>query len=166
MITSAGAAALVYGSLHGQSHAHRLRQGRCGAGRVVCYYVVNTGAMVTIMATLGTPWRRTVVGGIGGKLLVICGGVAIAIPTALLLAHEPEYLPLAVLPLFILRVVGAGHFYALHDRARLRGLFEATLDVNRAKGIDERGRPSCTPPACCCARPRRPSATARRRATA
>jgi diguanylate cyclase (GGDEF)-like protein/PAS domain S-box-containing protein len=137
VVASAGAAALVFGLLHGQSTTIGYAKVGAALAGVVCYYILNTAAMVTIMATLGTPWWRTVVGGIGGKLLVICGSVAIAVPTALLLAHEPKYLPLAVLPLVILRVVGAGHFYALHDRARLRGLFEATLDVNRAKNLDE-----------------------------
>ena len=137
VVTSAGVATLVFALLHGQSTPIGYAKVGAALAGVVCYYIVNTGAMVTILWTLGTPWRRTVVGGIGGKLLVICGSVAIAIPTALLLAHDPKYLPLAVLPLVILRVVGAGHFYALHDRARLRGLFEATLDVNRAKNIDE-----------------------------
>ena len=37
----------------------------------------------------------------------------------------------------MLRLVGAGTFYARHDRARLHGLFEATLDVNRSMGTDE-----------------------------
>ena len=137
VVASAAVATLVFALLHGQSTSIGYAKVGAAVAGVVCYYVVNTGAMVTIMATLGTPWRRTVVDGIGGKLLVICGSVAIAIPTALLLAREPKYLPLAVLPLVILRIVGAGHFYALHDRARLRGLFEATLDVNRAKNIDE-----------------------------
>ncbi len=41
------------------------------------------------------------------------------------------------MPAVILRFVGAGHFYARHDRARLLGLFEATLDVNRSMGIEE-----------------------------
>ena len=93
--------------------------------------------MVSIMLTLGTPWRRTIFGGLKGKLLVPAGGVSIAIPIGLLLSHDPRYLPLAVLPLLILRYLGTGHFYARHDRSRLRGLFEATLDVNRSMGIDE-----------------------------
>ena len=42
-----------------------------------------------------------------------------------------------MLPAIILRLVGAGTFYARHDRARLHGLFEATLDVNRSMGTDD-----------------------------
>jgi diguanylate cyclase (GGDEF)-like protein/PAS domain S-box-containing protein len=35
------------------------------------------------------------------------------------------------------RTLGAGQVYALHDRALLRDLFEATLDVNRSMGTEE-----------------------------
>jgi diguanylate cyclase (GGDEF)-like protein/PAS domain S-box-containing protein len=72
-----------------------------------------------------------------GKLLVAAGSIDIAVLTALLLAHQLEFLPLAVLPLLILRYLGEGHFYARSDRIRLRGLYEATLDVNRSMGGDE-----------------------------
>ncbi len=65
------------------------------------------------------------------------GGVGIAIPIGLLLSHNPEYLPLAVVPPLILHYLGTGHVDARHDRSRLRGLFEATLDVNRSMGMDE-----------------------------
>jgi diguanylate cyclase (GGDEF)-like protein/PAS domain S-box-containing protein len=101
-----------------------------------CYFVVNTLSMVSVMSTLGTPWRRTVLGGLKGKLLVECGSIVCAVPAALATSHSPKYLPVAVLPLVILRYLGTGHFYARHDRARLRGLFDATLDVNRSMGTD------------------------------
>ena len=65
------------------------------------------------------------------------GAVGIAIPIGLLLSHNPEYLPLAVVPPLILHYLGTGHVDARHDRSRLRGLFEATLDVNRSMGMDE-----------------------------
>ncbi len=86
---------------------------------------------------LGTPWRETVVDGIERRLLVAAGAVGIALPTALLLASQPKFLPLAVLPLFVMRYLAEGHFYARNDRMRLRGLFEATLDVNRSIGSDQ-----------------------------
>jgi len=137
VVTAAGLGALAFTSLHGAQVP--IGYAKVGAALVgaACYFVVNTGAMETIMATFGTPWHRTVSGGIKGKLLVTWGGVAIAIPAALLLANEPMYLPVALLPLLALRYLGTGHFYARHDRTRLRGLFEATLDVNRSMGTEE-----------------------------
>ncbi|HEX6477066.1 MAG TPA: diguanylate cyclase, partial [Acidimicrobiales bacterium] len=138
VVTSVGVGALVFMWLHGTPEDHvgyaSVTAALAGAA---CYFIVNTGAMVSIMATLGTSWRQTIRGGLKGKLLVSIGGICIAAPTALLLDRDPAYLPVAVLPLLIVRYLGAGQFYALHDRARLRGLFEATLDVNRAMGTDD-----------------------------
>ena len=138
VVTSVGVGAIVFTALHGTPDT------RVGSASVfaalagaACYFVVNTSAFVSIMATLGTPWRRTVLGGLKGKFLAIVSGISVAIPTALLLAHDPAYLPVAVLPLLILRYLGTGEFAALHDRARLHGLFEATLDVNRSMGTEE-----------------------------
>jgi diguanylate cyclase (GGDEF)-like protein/PAS domain S-box-containing protein len=137
VVTSAGVGALAFVALHGSTGS--LGYAKVGAAIVgaLCYFVVNTGAMVMIMATLGTPWRRVVMSGIQGKVLIAAGGICIAIPAGLLLAQHPRYLPVAVLPAIILRLVGAGTFYARHDRARLHGLFEATLDVNRSMGTDD-----------------------------
>ena len=137
VVTSVGVGALAF-VLLGSAHAP-VGYANVGATLVgaVCYLVVNTCAMVTIMSTFGTPWRRTVFGGIKDGLPVTVGGVAIAVPVALLLADQPRYLPVAVLPLPVLRYLGTGHFYARHDRSRLRGLFDATLDVNRSMGTEE-----------------------------
>jgi diguanylate cyclase (GGDEF)-like protein/PAS domain S-box-containing protein len=138
VITSVGVAALVFTGLHGMPEDHVGYAGVVAAlAGAASYFLVNNAAMVSIMTTLGAPWRRTVFGGLRSKLLVVVGGIAIAVPTALLLDRDPAYLPVAVLPLLIVRFLGAGQFYALHDRARLRGLFEATLDVNRSMGTDE-----------------------------
>ena len=84
------------------------------------------------------------------------GSVDIAILTALLLAHQPKFLPLAVLPLLILRYLGEGHFYARNDRVRLRGLFEAALDVNRSMGGVGPEQPCSARPGRCFAPPRCP----------
>ena len=135
--TSVGLGALVFTLLHGaQQPVGYAKVGAALAG-AACYFVVNTGAMVTIMSTLGTPWRRTVFGGIKGKMLVTVGGICIAVPAALILFGDPKYLPVAVLPLLVLRYLATGHFHARHDRARLRGLFESTLDINRSMGPEE-----------------------------
>jgi diguanylate cyclase (GGDEF)-like protein/PAS domain S-box-containing protein len=136
-VTSAGVGALAFvlvgGSVSSAGYA------KIGAALVgaACYLLVNTGALVSILAPLGTRWRETLFGGIEEKLLVAAGSVGIAIPTALLLSREPRFLPLALVPLLVFRYFGQGHFYARNDRVRLRGLFEATLDVNRSIGSDQ-----------------------------
>ena len=137
VVTSVGVASAVFAALHGTGQPAGYAEVGAALAGAACYFVVNTAAMVSIMSTLGTPWRRTVLGGLKGKLLVFVGGIGVAIPVALLLAHSPRYLPVAVVPLLIVRYLGTGQFYALRDRARLRGLFDATLDVNRSMGLDE-----------------------------
>ena len=137
VVTSIGLGALVFALLHGpQATVGYARAGAAVAGAVTAF-VVNTGAMASIGVTLGVPWRRTVFGGLKGKLLVPVAGISVAIPVALLLDGHPRYLPLAVLPLLVLRFLSTGPFYGRDERARLRGLLGATLDVNRSMGLDE-----------------------------
>ena len=137
VVTSVGVGAAVFSLLHDSGTALGYAEIGAAVAGAACYFVVNTAAMVSIMSTLGTPWRHTVLGGLKGKLLVVVGGIGVAVPVALLLAHNAKYLPVALLPLLIVRYLGTGQFYALRDRARLRGLFEATLDVNRSMGREE-----------------------------
>jgi signal transduction histidine kinase/CheY-like chemotaxis protein len=69
--------------------------------------------------------------GMGIRLLVAGSCVAVAIVSALAISAYRWTLPLAVLPLLILRQVLAGHFQARHDHTRMLGLFNAALDANR-----------------------------------
>ena len=65
VVTSAGIAALVFVLLHGADEsAGYVKVGAALVG-ALCYLVVNTGAIASILSTLGTPWRETVLGGIG-----------------------------------------------------------------------------------------------------
>ena len=138
VVTSTGVAALVFVLLDGPQHpAGYVKVGAALAG-AAAYFVANTTAIVAILTAIGsTSWREALVGGIKTRLLVVVGTIDIAIPTALLLAYQPAFLPVALLPLLVLRYLGEGHFYARNDRIRLRGLFEATLDVNRSIGSEE-----------------------------
>ena len=138
VVTSAGIGALAFALVNGSGHADGYAKVGAALVGAVCYLVVNTGAIASILASLGSPWREnSLFDGIERRLLVAAGAVGIALPTALLLASQPKFLPLAVLPLFVMRYLGEGHFYARNDRMRLRGLFEATLEVNRSIGSDQ-----------------------------
>ncbi len=138
VVTSTGIAALVFVLLDGPQHpVGYVKVGAALAG-ATAYFVANTTAIVAILTAIGTTsWREALFGGIKTRLLVVVGTIDIAIPTALLLAYQPAFLPVALLPLLVLRYLGEGHFYARNDRMRLRGLFEATLDVNRSIGSEE-----------------------------
>ncbi|MHB8681446.1 MAG: putative bifunctional diguanylate cyclase/phosphodiesterase [Acidimicrobiales bacterium] len=101
------------------------------------FFVVNSAAVACVLAATGAPWRQVVSEGIDVRLLLDAGSVFVAVPTALAVAAYPWALPIAVVPLVLLRQVLAGHFQARHDRTRLRGLFEATLEINRSMGPEE-----------------------------
>ena len=100
-------------------------------------FVVNSAAMAAIMFSLGSPLSEVVFDGIDVRLLLDGGSVAVAIPTAMAISGYPWALPIAVVPLVVLRQMIAGHFEARHDRTRLRGLFEATLEINGSMGTTE-----------------------------
>jgi PAS domain S-box-containing protein len=102
------------------------------AGAIV-FALVNSGAVVSIVASLGTPWRRAF-DGMEIRLLLLGSCVTVGTVSSLAISQYRWALPLAVLPLMILRQVLAGHFQARHDRARLLGLFDAALEANGSLG--------------------------------
>ncbi len=104
---------------------------------VVAFFAVNYFAMSLIGLALGQSFRTAVVEGLDMNLLITGGCLTLAIPTALVISASPWALGLAVLPLIVLRRVVAGHFEARRDRARLLGLFESTLEINRSMGAEE-----------------------------
>ncbi len=66
VVSSVGLGALVFALLHGaQAPDGYAKVGAALAGALT-YLVVNTGATVSIMLTRGTPWRRTILGGLEG----------------------------------------------------------------------------------------------------
>jgi diguanylate cyclase (GGDEF)-like protein/PAS domain S-box-containing protein len=104
---------------------------------VVVFFVVNSFAVGCISLAFGQPVRTAVLDGAEMNLLIAGGCLTLAVPTALVISAFPWALALAVLPLVVLRRVVAGHFEARRDRARLLGLFESTLEINRSMGAEE-----------------------------
>jgi diguanylate cyclase (GGDEF)-like protein/PAS domain S-box-containing protein len=102
-----------------------------GAG---VFFVVNGSFVAAVLAAIGTPWRQSVLDGLEVRLLLLAAGIPLGLITALTISAYRWSLPLAVLPLLIARRILAGHFEARHDRSRLRGLFDATLEANRSMG--------------------------------
>ena len=113
VVTATGIAALVFVALDGPQHPiGYVKVGAALAG-VAGYFVANSAAIVAILTAIGsTSWRDALFGGIKIRILVAVGTIDVVIPTALLLAYEPAFLPLALLPLLVLRYLGEGHFYA------------------------------------------------------
>ena len=104
----------------------------------LAYMTVNTGAFVAIVAAMGSRARRALLDGLGVRLLLVAGGVVTGLTAALAVQGHAWAGPLAVAPFVLLPRVLSGHFKAHHDRLRLRGLFETTLDANRSSPADIR----------------------------
>ena len=136
--SSVWAGAAVAG-LVGLPHGSTISPLNVAAGlvAVVVFYVVNSAALACLTVTLGEPLRTAVLDGLDMNLLMSGGSLTLAVPTALVVAAYPWALALAVLPLVVLRRVVAGHFDARRDRARLLGLFQSTLDINRSMGAEQ-----------------------------
>jgi len=107
--------------------------GAATVGAVV-FFIVNSAWLAAIVAATGTGWRSAVVDGIEIRLLLAGAAVTVGLTTALAISAYRWSIALVVVPLVILRQVLAGHFRARHDRTRLRGLFDATLEANRSFG--------------------------------
>ncbi len=101
----------------------------------VAYMVVNSGSVIAVMSANGTPWHIAVDNGLDLRFAI--GSVLVALTTAIVVSASPWLIPLAVVPPLILRRVLAEQFEARRDRARVRGLFDATLEANRSMGERE-----------------------------
>jgi diguanylate cyclase (GGDEF)-like protein/PAS domain S-box-containing protein len=132
VLTSVGAGLAVMRVISPHSvHATPMELLAAAAGAIV-FFVVNSSALAAILAATGVPVRESVLDGLEIRLLLVGASVTMAVMAALAVSAYSWSLPIAVLPLLILRQVLAGHFRARHDRARLRGLFDATLVTHRS----------------------------------
>ena len=139
VVTSAGVTALVFVHLHGPDHTVGYAQVGAALVASACYLALNTAAIASILATLGTPWREAVFGGLWGRLLVAGAASVLRSRWPCWCPLAREFLPLAIVPLLVFRYLGEGRFASRSDRMRLRSLLEATLDVHRSIGGDETG---------------------------
>ncbi len=104
---------------------------------VVVFFLMNGVAMALLSAAFGSSLRAALRVGPDMNLIVAGGSLTLAVPTALVISAFSWAMPIAILPLIVLRRVVAGHFDARRDRARLLGLFESTLEINRTMGEEE-----------------------------
>ncbi|HTW10143.1 MAG TPA: hypothetical protein VME46_21755, partial [Acidimicrobiales bacterium] len=101
------------------------------------FFVVTNAAITAILTAIGMPWKNVILSGLDTRVAIASGGLGIGLGTGLLLLAYPAALPLAVLPLVILRYALGGFFRARRDRARLEGLFRATLEANASMGQEQ-----------------------------
>ena len=95
------------------------------------YFVVNSAAVSAILVAVGEPWPSVLLDGLRLRLVLSSASVIIGAVLAVTLHNAAWTLVLAVPGLLFLRHTVAAQFKAEHDKARVEGLFEATMDTNR-----------------------------------
>ena len=130
VLTAAGLGLAVSRGIAAPSHALTAGQVAAMAAGVGAYFVVNTVLVAGIVRSMGTPWDefthdlplQMTLAGAGALAGVI---LALAVQTRL------WALSLAVPGLVLERQLISARFTALHDRGRMKGLYEVTLEANR-----------------------------------
>ena len=95
------------------------------------YFVINTFLVASVMVSMGTPWREFTS---DLRIQVSLAGAGVLVGVVLGLAiHEHLWVVALAIPGLVLerRLISA-RFAALYDRARMAGLYEITLEANRA----------------------------------
>lgn len=138
MLVAVGLAEVVFVASHHSSAPTTYAEAGAAALAVTAFFLASSAAITLVLAATGVPWKSVVLNGLDMRLAIAFGGLGIGYGCALLLSAEPAALPLAVLPLIILRCSLGGFFRARRDRARLEGLFRATLEANVSMGQEQR----------------------------
>ncbi|HXW47296.1 MAG TPA: EAL domain-containing protein [Streptosporangiaceae bacterium] len=97
---------------------------------VTVYIVVNSLLVDAVMVTMGTSWRE-LTSDLPTQMMLASAGALVGVILALAISAHLLAVGLAVLALVMERWLIAGRFGALHDRARMAGLYEITLEANK-----------------------------------
>ena len=126
--------------------AGRLGVPQLGAAAVgaAVYFLVNSASLAAIFAATGAePFWASFFDGIEIRGRMLAGSISIGLVSGVALRSLPMAAPVIVVPFVAFRQALSGHFQARHDRSRLMGLFEATLEVNHSMGVDSVERALC-----------------------
>ena len=102
------------------------------------YFAVNSLAVTSILAAVGADrFTKLLFDGLEIRTLLLGAAVSFGLVGAMAVSMYDEATVLVGLPFLAFRQTLAGHYRARHDRTRLTGLFQATLEVNRHMGRRE-----------------------------
>jgi diguanylate cyclase (GGDEF)-like protein len=112
--------------------SHSLTAAQIGAAAlgVAVFFAANTVIVDSIMVSLGTAWGDFI-GDLPIQLMFAGAGALIGSVLALAIHAHLWAVALAAPVLVLERRLISGRYAALHDRARMKGLFEVTLEANR-----------------------------------
>ena len=94
------------------------------------YCVVNTLLVAGVVVSMGTAWRE-LTDDLPVQVTLAAAGALVGVVLALAIQAHPWVLALAVPGLIMQRRLISARFAALHDHARMKGLYEVTLEANR-----------------------------------
>ncbi len=98
-----------------------------GAG---VYFAVNTLLVAGVMVSMGSTWRQFT-SDLPIQVILAGAGALVGVILALAIQEHPWAVTLAIPVLILVRQLISTRFAALHDRARMEGLYEVTLEANR-----------------------------------
>ena len=100
------------------------------------YFVLSTSLVTALMVSMGLSWRECLSADLSAQLAVSATGTLVGALLALDV-HVDRWATALALPLLIaVRLLVAAKFKAQHDRARMQGLFNVTLEANRRLSAD------------------------------
>jgi hypothetical protein len=97
---------------------------------VTVYFVVNSLLVIGVVVSMGTAWREFTTD-LPTQVALAGAGALAGVVLALAIQAHLWALALAVPGMVLERRLISARFAALHDRARMQGLFEVTLEANR-----------------------------------
>ncbi|HET6874255.1 MAG TPA: hypothetical protein VFH70_05715, partial [Acidimicrobiales bacterium] len=136
VMTSVGLALLVSRAISGSVGATTPAAFGAACAGAVVYFLVNTGTVSALMVTLGSTWRECLMQDLSLQMTVFAGGVLFGSLAALTISTHSWTLAIATPALIALRLGVSAGFNAEHDRERVEGLFEATMQSNRILSRD------------------------------
>ena len=95
------------------------------------YFFASAALVNFLMVGMGVEWRQLLTGGIAPRIAVSATGTLVGALLALDIHVDRWATALAVPLLIAVRMLVSAQFKAQHDRARMQGLFNVTLDANR-----------------------------------
>ena len=110
------------------------------------YFAVNSCLIAGVVISMGTTWREFT-NDLPIQVTLTGAGALAGVILALAIQAHPWAVALAVPALILQRRLISARFAALHDRGRMKGLYEVTLEANRGlrqQAVLETIRGRCT----------------------
>jgi diguanylate cyclase (GGDEF)-like protein/PAS domain S-box-containing protein len=134
VVAAVGIAVLAFEACGGVTGSSSLRTLVAAMVAALVFFAANNLALASILHATGAPVRLALLDGIEIRVLLVAAIMTFGLVGGTAIVIHPWTVAVAVVPMLVLRQLLAGHFRARRDRQRLIGLFDATLEANRAIG--------------------------------